>query len=244
MAISFDNVKGWLINGVDGEERDVQWVVRKLDGKLLWGKPIEYVANTTTTLLMPAGKYRIVLIGAGGGGAWSDYGPGDIQYQHATGGGGGGVKGLLTLNETTEVTIVVGLAGKSNGPADYHHNGHYVGFAGGETSISINGENVATAYGGGGADCWDRTHSYCIPGSGGEFKINSDYISDADDSANGNKGSGAKRDYTKPPPDVAYAPGPFAEYEYGYSGGNEQYNGSAWVEKSRASDGAAFITTW
>ena len=244
MAISFDNVKGWLVRGGGGDAADVQWVVRKGDGKLLWGKPVEYVANTSTTLLMPAGKYRIVLIGAGGGGAWSDYGPGNIQYQHATGGGGGGVKGLLTLNETTEVTIVVGLAGKSKGPANYHTDTKFIGETGGETYISINGEDVAVAFGGGGATCADRTHKYCYPGSGGKFKFNSDYISDADDSVNGNSGSGATRDYTKPPADAAYAAGPFAEYEYGYSGGNELYNGSAWVEKSRASDGAAFITTW
>lgn len=241
MAISFDNVNGWLIRGGDGEARDVQWAVSKRDGKLLWGKPVEYVVNTSTTLLMPAGKYRIVLIGAGGGGAWQDCGKNDDGYQKATGGGGAGVKGLLTLPDPSSVTIVVGMAGNSKGPANFHGNGTMAGTAGASTFISIGDDKIAVANGGGGGWCTDTYSGSAGGGTGGIYYCNSAYISDFSGSTDGNSGHYNIKWYGIPS-NAAYADGPFAEYPYGYSGGNATYNRYSYVEARHASDGAAFIT--
>jgi hypothetical protein len=128
--------------------------------------------TTTQNVPVPAGVYYAYIAGVAGGGG----GGGGARRRVRMGGGGGGAgqslnftKYAVTPGATIGITIGGGGAGGANWNEEPANHGN-AGSAGGNTVITVSGNTITLAGGGGGVGAWsgynDDGPSYANGGSG------------------------------------------------------------------------------
>lgn len=138
----------------------------------------------TYTLTIPKTQnYYFVVVGAGGGSAWG--GSGHYTNYNAAGGSGACAAGTIKLTKGTVLTYVVGALGANNAGSSV---GDYPAQAGGSSAVSIPGNAIATANGGGGAIAHIHTSPTRTPGAGGTYTMGTGVAVDSSITKNGNAG--------------------------------------------------------
>lgn len=120
-------------------------------------------------------KARILAVGGGGGGGGS-YATA-ANNQPYGGGGGGGAGGVVYTNSmfsAGEYQVVVGDGGPGGANKTTHNaSSDYSGSDGSNTTVSMSGEYLITAYGGGGGGGETDGHSGGSGGGGSMYRVNS-----------------------------------------------------------------------
>lgn len=110
-----------------------------------------------------SGYYYITIVGGGGGG--SAMGAGTSGHQASCcGASAGAFKGEVLLNENDIINYTIGTGGRKATGSDWGYPGA-VAEDGKNTVIKLNGSNLVTAFGGGGAQTWWRS-SWTSPTGG------------------------------------------------------------------------------
>ncbi len=145
---------------------------------------VETSTPGTYTLTIPKTQnYYFIAVGACGGSALG--GSGHYTNCNAAGGSGACAAGTIKLAKGTIVTYVVGALGANNSG---YSVGNYPAKAGGASSVSIPGNSIATANGGGGAIAHIHTSPTRTPCAGGTYAFGSGVTVDTSITKNGNSG--------------------------------------------------------